>query len=475
MSGVRSFFRSMTGRIFAMLALGMAAAAVFAAIVTSYIAERDFQRQWLEGAADQIEVYSVLLDNVPAEIRPKLFVSAGPGGIKLAPDAKAGQRDAALESVLAARGGVSAHAGIYHSALETCFSSEARASEELRKVWESKEVRQALELAWGTRSQPPRRTRSVPPQCRIVELRLSDGEVMKLSLGTIWGERERSPLFQPTGIVLLALAIVTLAYVVARFATRPLIRLSDAASELGQNLDRPPLPVHGPTELRQAAQAFNAMQKQLQDHLVERTRMLAAITHDLQTPLTRLRLRMERVDDPELRERLVTDLREMKALIDEGLELARSADTAEPRVRLDLDSLLESLVEDAVDAGSDASFVGGSRAVLSVRPLATRRLFSNLLENAVKYGGSALVSSERHGQSVVVRVRDHGPGLPPEMLERVFDPFVRVDRSRSRETGGAGLGLTIARMLADRNGATVQLSNHRDGGLEATVRWDQPA
>ena len=199
--------------------------------------------------------------------------------------------------------------------------------------------------------------------------------------------------------------------------------------------------------------------------------MLAAITHDLQTPVTRLRLRLEKVEDEALREKLIADLAAMKALIDEGLELARSAETSEPKVMLDLDSLLESLVEDAVDAGGNAVFEQGSQAVMQLRPLAIGRLFSNLIDNALKHGGSARVSAAKIGGHVTVRVRDNGPGLPDDMLEKVFDPFVRVEGSRSRETGGAGLGLTIARTLAEKNGASLKLRNHPEGGLEAIVNW----
>jgi signal transduction histidine kinase len=265
-----------------------------------------------------------------------------------------------------------------------------------------------------------------------------------------------------------------LAYVVARIASAPLKRLSKAAAELGRDLDRAPVEVSGPAEVRGAAEAFNAMQKRLQQHVSERTNMLAAITHDLQTPLTRLRLRLEKVEDEPLREKLVADLAAMKALIDEGLELARSAETSEPKVMLDLDSALESLVEDAVDAGGEAVFEQGCQAVMQLRPLAIARLFSNLIDNALKHGGSAAVSASSAGGEVSVRVRDRGPGVPEEMLEKVFDPFVRVDSSRSRQTGGAGLGLTIARALAEKNGASLTLRNHPEGGLEATVRWPAP-
>jgi signal transduction histidine kinase len=300
---------------------------------------------------------------------------------------------------------------------------------------------------------------------------LSDGTPLRFSFDTPWVERERSRLLDPAFIVLLVLAIGVLAYIVARIASAPLNRLSAAAAELGADLDRAPIAAAGPTEVRRAADAFNSMQKRLQQHVGERTRMLAAITHDLQTPLTRLRLRLERVEDEALRERLVADLGAMKALIDEGLELARSAETSEPRMMVDLDSLLGSLVEDAVDAGGAATFEQGCGAVLPLRPLAARRLFANLIDNALEYGGSAAVTATREGADVSVHVRDRGPGLPPDMIERVFEPFVRGDDSRSRQSGGVGLGLTIARTLAEKNGATLTLRNSPDGGLEATVCW----
>jgi signal transduction histidine kinase len=187
--------------------------------------------------------------------------------------------------------------------------------------------------------------------------------------------------------------------------------------------------------VQRAAEAFNAMQHRLQRHLAERTQMLAAITHDLQTPLTRLRLRLENVSDEALRERLIGDLAAMQALVREGLELARSAESAEQRAALDLDSLLESIVEDTAEGGADVVFEGGTGAVLMLRPLAMHRLFSNLVDNAVMYA-RARVRVERSGGAITVMVADDGPGLAEEQLEAVFDPFVRVETSRSRETGG---------------------------------------
>lgn len=479
MTTLRAFFSSMTGRIFATLVVGMTLAALAAALVARSISDREFERQVMERTVDRLEGQVLLLDALPANVREQLLSVSTIAGIRAQPaDAPAQDPDVAFERALAERGGVLANAKVRRAGIDLCFPELTQVpASELRRVWESEEVRRAIEQTSARMRYPRRQPRMqvIPPVCRLISVPLSDGTELTLSLDTRWIERERIRLLEPAALVLMASALAVLAYLVARIATAPLNRLSNAAEELGQDLDRPPVSVSGPTEVRRAASAFNAMQKQLQQHVAERTRMLAAITHDLQTPLTRLRLRMERVEDEALRERLISDLRAMKSLVDEGLELARSADTAEQRVMLDVDSLLESLVEDASDAGHDARFEGGSHAVLRLRPLAARRMFSNLIDNAIQYGGSVVVAAERANGAVIVRIRDRGPGLPEDMLERVFDPFVRLEHSRSRETGGAGLGLTIARMLAEKNGATVTLRNHPEGGVEATVRWDNAA
>jgi signal transduction histidine kinase len=471
---VRMFFASMTGRVFVILALGMGAAALIAVAITDVKSKRDFDSQLVERAADRMQGYVQFLDAAPANLRQVFLTSGGPG-VRLQPDsAKGASTDAVFQGALRQRGGLLQHAEAQSADYVMCFPEIRNfASEDIRRAIASEEFRKALARATAAsnRPRPQNLVNMSPPVCRLISVTLSDGTALKFSMDTPWVQRERGRLVNPAFLTMLALAIGVLAYVVARIASAPLKRLSKAAAELGRDLDRAPVDVSGPAEVRGAAEAFNAMQRRLQQHVSERTNMLAAITHDLQTPLTRLRLRLEKVEDEALREKLVGDLAAMKALIDEGLELARTAETSEPKVMLDLDSLLESLVADAVDAGGDAAFEKGCQAVMQLRPLAIGRLFSNLVDNALKHGGSARVSAEKVGRDVVVRVRDHGAGVPEDMLNKVFDPFVRVENSRSRETGGAGLGLTIARALADKNGATLSLRNHPEGGLEATVRW----
>jgi len=227
--------------------------------------------------------------------------------------------------------------------------------------------------------------------------------------------------------------------------------------------------------VRIAIRAFNAMQRRLHQHLHEQTHMISAITHDLQTPMTRLRLRLDEVSDEHLRARLLADWRAMREMVDEGLELARSTGAREEFVQLDVDSLIESIVEDAQDMGHKASFDRAAGLDIRCRPQMLRRCVQNLVDNAIKYGGSAHLSTIASADGLLIEIRDHGPGIPENRLEDVFEPMVRLEESRSRETGGTGLGLTIARILARRNGGEVRLRNAPEGGLVATIALERSA
>ncbi|WP_296252522.1 ATP-binding protein [uncultured Stenotrophomonas sp.] len=460
MKRLRLFLSSMAGRLFVILLVGMMVAAIGATLLAESRRQQEFERQNLARIADRLQGFVNLLDG-NSELRSRLLAVGGPNVREVKGDFRVGDVDEALMAVLAARGGAVANAQVRATSFRSCMPPLPEFLPPPGR---------------GQRSQHPRERDPAftPPRCRLVELKLTDGTPLRLALEYPAVARRSGAAFDPWFLSLLALAIGLLAYVVARIASSPLQRLANHATELGHDLQREPLPVSGPLEVQRAAEAFNAMQKRLQRHLSERTQMLAAITHDLQTPSTRLRLRLENVQDEQLRERLIGDLAAMQALIREGLDLARSAESAEQRAALDLDSLLESVVEDAAESGHDAVLQQGSGAVLMLRPLAMRRLFSNLVDNAVKYGRAAHVSARRDGDAVEVRVRDNGPGLAEDELEAVFTPFLRLETSRSRETGGAGLGLTIARALAEKDGASLILRNHPEGGLEAVVRWDAP-
>jgi len=460
MTRLRRFLSSMAGRLFVILLLGMMAAAIGATALAGMRRAQEFERQNLARIADRLQGFVNLLDGNP-ELRSRLLAVGGPSVRAVRGDYRTGDDDRDLMDVLARREGPVAAARVRATSYRSCLPP-------LPEFMPSRE-------RGGHRHPRERDPGFTPPRCRLVELQLSDGTPLRLALEYPAVARSIGSAFDPLFLSLLALAIAVLAYVVARIASTPLQRLAAAATELGQDLQRDPLPVAGPLEVRRAAEAFNAMQQRLQRHLGERTQMLAAITHDLQTPVTRLRLRLENVADDALRERLIADLAAMQALIREGLELARSAESAEQRAALDLDSLLESVAEDAAEAGHAVAFEQGCGAVLMLRPLAMHRLFSNLVDNAVKYGHAARIRAEVRDGQVEVRIRDDGPGLAAEELEAVFTPFLRLETSRSRETGGAGLGLTIARALAEKDGATLQLRNHPEGGLEAVVNWPAPA
>lgn len=312
-----------------------------------------------------------------------------------------------------------------------------------------------------------------PETCRVIHISLRDGMLLTLKLN-MPGDRVShrhppKPMIEAPYMLLFLALIALLAYAVARMTARPIKQLAIAAGELGQDIDQPPLPERGPVEIRRAAAAFNLMQARIRRQIQHRTHMLAAITHDLQTPLTRLRLRLEKVGDTELRDKLVGDLAQMQQMVREGLDLARSMDSSEPMQRLDIDSLLDSVCADASDAGMDVSQSGRSQASIIAQPNALRRCLTNLVDNAIKYGQSAAVSIAVENGKVAIRIRDHGNGIPVEQLDAVFEPFFRLETSRSRDTGGTGLGLTIARNIAENHGATLTLSNCPDGGLQACL------
>ncbi|WP_370600821.1 ATP-binding protein [Pseudomonas nitroreducens] len=271
-------------------------------------------------------------------------------------------------------------------------------------------------------------------------------------------------------IVQLALLLFC-TWLAVRLAIRPLTRLAQAVDHLDPDGPAPELDERGPSEVAYAARAFNALQGRIGSYLKERMQLLAAISHDLQTPITRMKLRVEQMDDSPERERLWSDLEEMQHLVREGVAYARSMDGAsEAAVKVNLDAFLDSLVLDYQDSGQAVELQGNSNAVLETRPHALRRVLTNLVDNALKFGGSAQVEVERDAQGIVcVRVLDEGPGIPEEELEEVVKPFYRVESSRNRSTGGTGLGLAIAQQLSQALGGTLSLSNRASGGLCAQL------
>ncbi|MBC7799589.1 MAG: HAMP domain-containing protein, partial [Gemmatimonadaceae bacterium] len=257
---------------------------------------------------------------------------------------------------------------------------------------------------------------------------------------------------------------------------RPLGRLAEAADRLGRGERVDSLPESGPEETRRTVRAFNLMHERLDRFVRDRMTMLAAMAHDLRTPITTLRLRAEFIDDEEMRTKTIATLDEMQAMAEATLAFAQVDAAGEPTRATDIAALVESVVEDLAAQALDVTLAGqADRLVLPCRPLALRRALINVVENANRYGGAARVSVARDDRSVRICVDDRGPGIAEAELERVFEPFVRLEHSRNRETGGAGLGLAIARSVVRAHGGNLWLENRSEGGLRATIALPYPS
>ncbi|KQN04437.1 histidine kinase [Sphingobium sp. Leaf26] len=257
------------------------------------------------------------------------------------------------------------------------------------------------------------------------------------------------------------------AYWVARRITQPIRRLAEgAATERPERAD--PLPLTGPPEVRAVGAAYNHMRARIADYLNERTAMLVAIAHDLRTPMTRLSFRLEALPDGP-RAKAQADVEEMRAMVTDLLDFMRGQGDAAAHVRIDLSAIVETLADDLADMGQDVTVTRSTRAVIRGDAIALRRCVANLVENAVRYGGSARIALAITGGRVSVAVEDDGPGVPDETIDRLCEPFYRGEASRNRETGGVGLGLAIARRIADDHGGRLDFANRVEGGLRASV------
>lgn len=300
-----------------------------------------------------------------------------------------------------------------------------------------------------------------------VNIKVSDGYLLfALPLGSdIFDADSRD---HPTHI-LWWVALILLVYWAARRVTRPIRRFTQAADRLGVDVNAPPLPERGSRELRRATRAFNRMQQRVQRLISDRTQMIAAISHDLRTMLTRLRLRAEYIEDDTQRNKALSDIDTMEQMLTETLSFARDDSNKEQRTRFDLGDMIKSLCEDFEDNEHPVHYIGPEKLAFHGRPVGLRRVFTNLISNAVAYGNSADVTLVPGEKDVTILVEDRGPGIPPEMREQVFAPFFRLEPSRNRETGGAGLGLSVARTIVRLHGGDIELSDREGGGLSVHV------
>lgn len=261
-------------------------------------------------------------------------------------------------------------------------------------------------------------------------------------------------------------AIALTAWIGARWLSNPIKHMARAADELGKNLNSPTISeTSGPSEVRQASKVFNQMQARLRQQMEERNHFLAAVSHDLRTPLTRLKLRAEKIDQHDLRTDVQNDLNEMTEIIDTTLGYLRGDEQPEATYLLDIGALVNSLAEDA----GDVITVSGNARPIRLQPLSIRRCLNNLIGNALRYGERAAINISETDEEILIAIHDEGPGIPEDKLETVFTPFYRIDASRSRHTGGIGLGLSIARDMAGKQGGKITLKNAPEGGLVATL------
>jgi signal transduction histidine kinase len=301
-----------------------------------------------------------------------------------------------------------------------------------------------------------------------VSIPLADGQWLSFATALPAGGPAFSAQFL-LSMGIMTIIILAVSVWAVRRVTAPLGSLATAAERLGHDVNAPPLPEAGTTETRQAARAFNDMQTRLRSLIANRTRLLAAISHDLRTPLTLLRLRAETVENAQERDKILSTITEMDSLIGATLQFARDENASEPRRPTDLTSLLQSVVDDMSEAGLTVHVQHTEPIVYACQPAALKRAVRNLLDNAVKYGKTGSVEIRATSLAIEIHVDDDGPGIPHSDLTRVLEPFYRVEESRSRETGGVGLGLAIAQSIVQAHGGLLTLSNQPTGGLRATI------
>lgn len=334
---------------------------------------------------------------------------------------------------------------------------------------------QTLRITWSPQLWPDARPSSAIHHTMDLAgaIALTDGTTMLFELipDPHAGHETHATLLSTTVMVLGVLAVAGL---LVRGIAAPLRRLALAADAIGHRIETRPIMEQGPNEVRQVARAFNAMQQRIARLIESRTQALAAVSHDLRTPITRLRLQAGFIAERDIQESIDRDLDEMEAMIDSTLAYLRGEIDAETPRPTDLPTLLETLVDAEEDQGRQASYEGPAYLTAMVRPVALKRAFDNLISNATAYGGTARVRLQADATGVVVTVDDDGPGIPDADLGRVFEPFVRLEASRNRGTGGVGLGLTIARQAIAAEGGSLVLANRPGGGLRAQVTLPVP-
>ena len=287
------------------------------------------------------------------------------------------------------------------------------------------------------------------------------------NVGDQWWDMKSRTSLATTALILSLIGV----FIASRIA-RPLRRLAVSAEALGRGENLPPLPEQGPDDIKRTAEAFNRMQERLHRFVDDRTRMLAAIGHDLRTPLTSLRLRAEFVKDADIQQKMLSTIDELQGMTEAAISFARGESTAEETRAIELEALVGSICDDLADLGLPVEYLEGAKTTYRCRPDGLRRAVRNLTENAVRYGGHAKVYIRHSASTIDIVIEDNGPGIPEDMKEKVFAPFFRLEASRNRGTGGVGLGLSIARAVARQHGGDVLLQPNNPG-LRAIITLPQ--
>jgi signal transduction histidine kinase len=463
--------QSLFGRLILVLSAGLVLAQLLSAAIN--LAERDSLLVRASGMqpAQRIADIVMLLDSLTPAERARIV------GILNVPPLAVSLDRAPASDESAATGG--AHAAMLSSVLRNLLGDDRPIrvlTSDAPLQWAPGAGRRRSHGPMGATAMPGPGMHHTHPDgiAFLIQVRLQDGAWATFDT-QVSHESASLPWRVLLTLATLLAAVLLLSWIAVRWVTRPLQLLATAADELGRDINRPPLPEGGPAEVSRAARAFNTMQARLVKFIDERTRLLTAMSHDLKTPLTRMRLRAELLEDGRLREKFEADLLEMEAMVTQTLEFMRGLSNREPAKDTDIMGLLESLRADNEVMGRTVTIEGRVTRPLNAEPQLLKRCLSNLVDNAVLYGKRAEIAVDEGTDVLTVRVRDHGPGIPANAIGKVFEPFYRLEGSRSRATGGTGLGLSIARNIAQVHGGDVHLRNHEGGGLEAilTLPWNR--
>jgi signal transduction histidine kinase len=456
--------RSLFGRLMLVLASGLIVALVLSTAIN--LQERDSLLVRASGMqpAQRIADIVKLLDSLSPSERNRIvgIFNAPPLMVSL-------DRSAAADSSETAGG---PRAAMFSAVLRTALGDERPIRVTMRgtpPAWAPQGPQMRGAFSMGGPMGPSGMHRFAPDGISfLTQVRLDDGTWATFDT-QVTPEVANLPWRLLATLAVLLIAVLVVSLVAVRWVTRPLHVLASAADELGRDLHRPPLPESGPLEVSRAARAFNDMQARLVHLIEERTRILAAMSHDLKTPITRMRLRAELLEDDSLREKFESDLIEMQSMVTQALDFMRGVSGGEPEQPVDLMALLETLQSDNEAMGRSVTLDGRVTRPVRGVPQSLKRCIANLIDNAILYGEQAEIRIAETAAGLTLRIRDHGPGMPDTELENVFEPFYRLEGSRNRQTGGTGLGLSIARNIARTHDGDVRLRNHEDGGLEAIV------